>query len=422
MPQQSPTTRRTRRALALAVAGLLVPLVAPATATAASDPTGGAPVTVDVMTLVDGRAQVSTRTAPTPAAADRLVDRLEADPRVAAADVATSYRVSATPARGAATRRTGAVGLKATSACVRPGTDPYLGCAVHLPAINAPAAWATTTGAGTTVAVLDTGVDATAPDLVGQVTTGPNYAPGTDLGEHGTWVSTVVAGIRGNTYGAVGVAPASRVLSVRVCSADGCDSAAVAKGIVYAADAGVQVVNLSLGGDDRSSVTEQAVNYALSKGVVVVASAGNSGDKGNAVEYPAALPGVISVAATTADGGAVTTWTQHNDAVDLSAPGEQVAAGGPKADGYAYVPVAGTSFSAPMVSAAAALVRSVNSGLSPAQVETLLESTVQVPAGWPTSGYGTGVLDVAAAVASAGPVATVAPVPRRSRGVRPPAS
>lgn len=416
MPQQSPLVRRTvrtdrprriRGAVALVAVGLLVPLTAPSSAAAAEPP-----VTVDVLTLVDGRAQVSTRTAPTAAAADRLVDRLEADPRVAAADIGTTYRVSATPAPV----------VKAT-ACITPGVDPYLGCAVHLPAIAAPAAWATTSGAGTTVAVLDTGVDATAPDLAGKVTTGPNYATGTDLGQHGTWVATVIAGIRGNTYGAVGVAPASKVLSVRVCVKEGCDSAAVAKGIVYAADAGVQVVNLSLGGADRNAVMEQAVAYALSKGVVVVASAGNSGDKGNPVEYPAAFDGVVSVAATNSNGSAVTTWTQHNDAVDLSAPGEAVAAGGPAADGYAYSAVSGTSFSAPMVAAAAALVRSVNPTLTPAQVEDLLERTVRVPSRWPATGYGAGVLDVSAAVAATPRVvvpAAVAPVPRRSRGVRPP--
>jgi len=416
VPQQSPSTRRVARTVAFAVAGLLLPLAAPVPASASAVPTG--PVTVDVLTVLDGRATVSTRTASSPAAADRLVDRLEADPQVAAADLGTTYQVTATPrgVDGGATPR--GVDVRST-ACVTRGTDPYLGCAVHLPAIAAPAAWATTSGAGTTVAVLDTGVDATAPDLAGKVTTGPNFADGTDLGQHGTWVATVIAGTRGNAYGAVGVAPATRVLGIRVCSAAGCDSAAVAQGILHAADAGAQVVNLSLGGQDRSAVMEQAVDYALAKGVVVVAAAGNSGDEGNPVEYPAAFDGVISVAATDSTGTAVTAWSQHNGAVDLSAPGESVAAGGPEASDYAYVAVDGTSFSAPMVSGAAALVRSVNSTLTPAQLESLLERTARVPAGWPAAGYGSGVLDVSAAVSAA--VAPPAPtVPRRVRTVRPP--
>ncbi|MGI4895147.1 MAG: S8 family peptidase, partial [Janthinobacterium lividum] len=241
----------------------------------------------------------------------------------------------------------------------------------------------------------------------------------TDIDTHGTEVATVIAGAFGNTYGAAGVAPDVDVLSVRVCAPAGCRSDAVARGIIYAADAGADVINLSLGGDENA-VTADAVAYALGKGCVVVASAGNSGDTGNATEYPASYPGVLSVSAAALDGTAAA-WAEHNSDVDLTAPGEEIPAGQPAAQNYAYVAASGTSFSAPQVSAAAALVRSVAPSATPAQVGTWLTSTASPRSSWP-AGYGTGMLDVAAAVQAA-TVMTPAPatptIERRYRRVNP---
>ena len=376
----------------------------PTAATATAATATGYPV--DVLSYVDGHPVVTTRTATSRAGAELLAAHLAADPSVTSAQPRTTYALEP---GGAAPLDPGGRLLLAT--------DPYLKHAAHLTAIDAYPAWARTTGTGTTVAVLDTGVDPGTPDLTGRVTTGANFASGTDIGTHGTEVATVLAGAYGNSAGAAGVAPGVDVLAVRVCSPTGCASDAVAKGIISAVDAGADVVNLSLGGPDQNSVTAAAVGYALGKGVVVVASAGNSGDTDNAVEYPASYPGVISVSAAAADGSAAR-WAQHNSSVDLSAPGEGVPAGGPASERYAYFAVAGTSFSAPQVAAAAALVRSVAPSASAAQVETWLARTASPRSGWP-SGYGAGMLDVAAAVAAAAtpaPVSSAVPaVPRRTR-------
>ncbi|NIZ90502.1 S8 family serine peptidase [Kineococcus rubinsiae] len=395
--------RTAGRLLALAGAAPLVALLAgPAAAVApqplplaapqSSAPRSSTPqpaddgVVVDVLRYDHGRPHVRSVTVADDASAQRLVDRLGDDPSVAVAAVETTYHLSAVARPAAA--------------------DPLLGRATHLAAIRASAAWPTTTGVGTVVAVLDSGVDPDQPDLVGRVTVGRNFADGTDIGEHGTMVSTVVAGARDNGVGAAGVAPGTSVLAVRVCAPAGCTSSSIANGITYAADRGAAVINLSLGGPDASLVVQRAVDYAIGKGSVVVASAGNYGapcapgqsdECGNPLEYPAAYPGVVAV--SSGDAGGAQSWAEHGDHVDLSAPGSAVVVGLPASQGHQYALAAGTSFSAPMVSAAAALVRSVAPATSVAAVEQVLRGTAQPQRGWP-AGYGTGLLDVGAAVSA----------------------
>ncbi|WP_432488375.1 S8 family serine peptidase [Kineococcus sp. SYSU DK018] len=404
MPKHHRTAARpARRATAVALGCALAALpCAPATAL----PAGGS-VPVDLVRHVGDRLVVETVTAPDAAAAERLAERLTALESVSSAEPRTTYHLAPVAAERLQVR-----GLLAT--------DPLLRHATHLSEVGAFSAWPTTTGRGVTVAVLDSGVDPATPDLAGRVLPGANFAEGTDIGTHGTQVATVVAGAHGNGEGAAGVAPDVEVLPVRVCAPDGCPGSAVAQGIVWAADHGADVVNLSLGGPRYSAVTADAVDYALGKGVVVVAAAGNTGDQGNPVEYPASYPGVVSVSASARDGGAAA-WAQHNPAVDVSAPGEGIPAGGPANQGYGYHAVTGTSFSAPQVAAAAALVRSVDPAATPARVEELLRTTAAPRPSWP-AGYGTGVLDVAAAVRAAATPATPLPttplVPRRARAVR----
>ncbi|MEZ0165415.1 S8 family serine peptidase [Kineococcus sp. LSe6-4] len=380
--------RSTARSAAVGAALLALTLATPAAQAAPLAPAGGPALHVDALRWVDGQPRLETRTATGSAAAARLVRTLDADPALSDAQVRTTYRLTPTGSTGLPPRRL-------------LSTDPYLKYAYHLTAIDAFGAWPTTKGAGVTVAVLDSGVDATQPDLVGRVRSLGNFTRESDaiVVDHGTQVATVVAGAYGNGVGAAGVAPEVTILAGKVCERTGCASDAIVAGITAAVKAGADVVNLSLGGPDQNRTTAATIEWAQAQGVVVVASAGNSGAEGNLVQYPASYPGVLSVSASTTSGTAAP-WAQHNDAVDLSAPGESVPAGSPRKDGrYAVTAVAGTSFSAPQVAAAAALVRAVAPAADAATIGGWLTGTATRQS-WP-GGYGAGMLDVAAAVRAA---------------------
>ncbi|MEZ0494540.1 S8 family serine peptidase [Kineococcus sp. TBRC 1896] len=400
-----PTTRTAVVGAALLAATLAA---APAQAATPTSPATGATVHVDALRWVDGQPRLETRTATGTASAARLVRALDADPALSDAQVRTTYRMTPTGSAALPARRLLA-------------TDPYLRYAYHLTAVDAYAAWPTTKGAGVKVAVLDSGVDPTQPDLVGRVQPLGNFTGESDaiVVDHGTEVATVVAGAYGNAVGAAGVAPEVTVLSGKVCRKDGCPSDAVVAGITAAVKAGANVVNLSLGGPDYNSTTAATIQWAVERGVVVVASAGNSGATGNAVQYPAAYPGVVSVSASTTSGAAAA-WAQHNSSVDLSAPGEAIPVGTPRrSDGsYAVVAASGTSFSAPQVAAAAALLRAVAPTADVATVSGWLTGTATEQT-WP-DGYGAGMLDVAAAVRAARAAAPAPAAPPAAAPTSPP--
>ena len=182
------------------------------------------------------------------------------------------------------------------------------------------AAWQVTRGSGVTVGVLDSGVNPTVPDLAGSVTVGPDYTQGADPPGyqpphlHGTYIASLVAGHGsgpGDRAGVIGVAPAARILSVRVILDDqepgfanyndnSAYADAIGNGIRYAVGRGVEVINMSLGGDTPSRDLRAAVGYAIAHGVVVVSAAGNNGMATSGYtpySYPASFPGLISVAA-----------------------------------------------------------------------------------------------------------------------------
>ncbi|MFH8366994.1 type VII secretion-associated serine protease mycosin [Streptomyces sp. NPDC018031] len=286
-----------------------------------------------------------------------------------------------------------------------------------LDAIHAREAWQTTKGAGVTVAVLDTGVDPDHPDLRGQVLPGKDLVgfgagPGDKpWARHGTAMAGIIAG-RGHGAadgdGVLGVAPEAKILPVRVILEDtdparkearGVRGSALAEGIRWATDHGADVINLSLGDDSESAHPEAAedaaVKYALSKGVIVVASAGNAGEKGDRVSYPAAYPGVIAATAVDRFGNRAAFSTRRWYAT-VCAPGVDVVVANPD---RRYYNGWGTSAAAAFVSGAAALVRSAHPDLSPAQVKRLLADTAQDrPRGGHSEELGAGLVDPAAAV------------------------
>ncbi|MFD7337435.1 type VII secretion-associated serine protease mycosin [Streptomyces violascens] len=290
----------------------------------------------------------------------------------------------------------------------------------ELTAMHTQQAWRTTKGKGMTVAVLDTGVDGSHPDLAGQVLPGNDlvgFGAGQgsrDWARHGTAMAGIIAGHghgAGNQSGVLGVAPEARILPVRVIlestdparkQARETKGGALAEGIRWAADNGADVINLSLGDDSASAHPEPAedaaIQYALGKGAVVVASAGNGGDQGDHISYPAAYPGVIAVAAVDKNGTHASFSTRRWYAT-VSAPGVDVVIADPDRK---YYEGWGTSAASAFVSGAVALIRSAHPGLSPAQIKKLLEDTARnAPEGGRDDARGYGMIDPAAALTAA---------------------
>ena len=225
--------------------------------------------------------------------------------------------------------------------------DPYLPLEWGLAAIGAPAAWAVADGRGTTVGVVDTGVDAAHPDLAGQLD--PRGAA-TDPNGHGTHVAGVVAAATSNGVGVAGVAPGARVLALQALGADGSGPmSAVADAEDRAADLGARVINLSLG-SDGPSLAERTVIRAH-PGVLFVAAAGNqSRDDDARPTYPCAYdePNVLCVGAEARAGGLASFSNWGARSVDLLAPGEHIAS---TWTGGAYRYADGTSMAAPFAAA-----------------------------------------------------------------------
>jgi subtilisin family serine protease len=280
--------------------------------------------------------------------------------------------------------------------------------------IGAPEAWALTHGdPNTLVAVVDTDVDATQPDLAGKVVVGDNFS-GDDTPDpegHGTAVAGLIAAIPNNSIGIAGLGWDTKVLSVRVLDSSGTGLASnIAKGIISAANhPGVKVINLSLQQDSssdqscpsqpcKSTELEKAIKFAQGKGILVVAAAGNQ--PSTDPSYPAAFDGVLSVAAIDGSNDTLAKFSRHGPWVDIAAPGVGVLTlATPCSDGNCWVTPDGTSFATPIVSAAAALVWATNPGLSAAQVASRLMSTAD-----PITGTGTdfvsGEVNVSRAVGS----------------------
>lgn len=245
--------------------------------------------------------------------------------------------------------------------------DPLMTHQWHHALIRTGEAWRVSRGAGAIIAIVDTGVDCDLTELMYQCVAGYDFVnddfdPSDDHG-HGTDVASIAAGAANNGIGGVGIAPDSRLMPLKAMSANGFGSyAAIANAVVWAADRGADVINLSLGGYYDSATLRSAISYAVARGLVVVAAAGN--DNLALPAYPAAYPNVIAVAATDRDDRH---WEPSNRGsyVDVAAPGAHVAT----TTRHGWGELSGTSEATPIVAGVAALIRSRSPGLS---AETVL--------------------------------------------------
>ena len=314
----------------------------------------------------------------------------------------------------------------------------------YLEPVGAPAAWDIETGsADVVVAVVDTGVDGAHPDLQGRLWVNAGEVPAngddddrngciddihgcafvsfpgagceareegaaTDDSGHGTFVAGVIAANANNGQGIAGVARGVSVMSVKVLDClGGGDSFQVARGILYAAENGARIINISLGGPSDPAIVRQAVRAATELGALVVAASGNTGGAG--VSYPARYAEVLAVGAATVDDPSeradFSTWGPE---VDVAAIGEQVVGTVPQVfcgqllpclPGGPYAVGSGTSFAAPQVAGLAALLASRRPGLTPLQIHDIIRATADpVPAGDAPNWAGAGRINMARAL------------------------
>lgn len=268
-------------------------------------------------------------------------------------------------------------------------------------------AWVLTRGGGLVVGVVDTGVSAATPALAGAVLPGldvsTNHAANSDCRGHGTFVAGLIAARPLAGHGLVGIAPAVRVLPIRVAADEQqVDAGKLATGIRAAVDGGARVIAVALGSPTAPPALRAAVAYAGNHDVVVVASTDESGlgSSGGTV-YPAALPGVLGVASIQSSGGPTAAGTQAGRPA-LAAPGSGLLSVAPQ--GAGNVTAAGSGVAIGFVAGAAALVRDYRPALKADEVRHRLEATADHPTGLlPDPQLGYGMVDPVAAVTTALP-------------------
>jgi subtilisin family serine protease len=347
-----------------------------------------------VYAVQDGDSlRVVSDTATSTSDAIATVDQVQDRPDVVAVEVDTTRRLTGLPASQSRPGVTSTIRRESRAAAI-PSADPSRSQQWALDALDAETAWASSTGTGVTVAVIDSGVSRH-PDLAGKFVRGVDLVNGgngrMDSNGHGTHVAGIIAMTANNNLGGAGLAPGVAIMPVVVADAGGSvRSADSAKGIIWAVDHGADIVNMSYSGS-ASSVEQKAIQYAQSKGVVTVAAAGNAyldsrGTLFNPVQYPAAFPGVVGV-------GAVTrtlrrsSFSEVGRQVDLVAPGGSGAFDSPRGifstyAGSGYVRMPGTSMAAPYVSGTMALTieRQRALGLQVNPVDVVLGSATDLGA------------------------------------------
>jgi subtilisin family serine protease len=253
--------------------------------------------------------------------------------------------------------------------------DPYVPQAWHLNVLDLFSTWDITGGsAAVTIAILDSGVDPDHPDLAGKLVAGWNFYNNnpdtTDVYGHGTKVAGAAAAAGDNGLGVVGPAYANPIMPIRVTATNGwaLDSAII-NGLIWAADNGAKVANVSFGGVHQSSGIRSAAQYFMSKGGIVTASAGNYGTDDGSSDNPY----VISVSATSS-ADTRTSWSSFGSYIDVAAPGSGIYT---TINEGGYGPASGTSFSAPVTAGVTGLIFAANPDLTPQEAEQILEGNAE---------------------------------------------
>jgi len=256
--------------------------------------------------------------------------------------------------------------------------------------IDASLAWGVTRGSPSViVAVIDSGISLSHPDLEGQLVRGYNFtsANSNDYDDqfygHGTHIAGVIGGLLNNGIGVAGLAPQCKLMPVRVIDRFGFTAEQwVASGIIYATDQGASILNISIGFASGSQLLRSAVQYAYASGVVICASSGNIAS--DPIGFPARYPETIAVGATD-NQDLVASFTSTGPQMTIAAPGRNIySTWDTNTDPNTYARLSGTSFAVPYVVGTAALVRSVNPALDPGGVRSVLVRTADDigEAGW----------------------------------------
>jgi subtilisin family serine protease len=282
-------------------------------------------------------------------------------------------------------------------------------------------------GAGVTVAVIDSGVDPSQPDLQGRLVDGVNLSdpnnPTSDFSDtssesHGTSIATVIAGFphkdsSGISVGMIGLADEAKIMPIKVVSDTNASDPSIIAGIEYAVSHGAQVINISLGGAAGDTSVNSAINAALAHGVVVVVAAGNDAKTGNAPNDLATVPGVLDVGGVDSNGQKYSSSHYGSD-VNIAAPANDIEAG---LTGGQYGEVSGTSQATPWVSGEAALLIAAHPSWTSGQVvAAIVDNTVQSAGGQTKAGQrvddnvGYGLIDPVAALGASEPSSTANPL------------
>ncbi len=244
------------------------------------------------------------------------------------------------------------------------------------------------------IAVIDTGVDLNHPDLQGRLTKGYNVVENNDFPDddngHGTHVAGIIASETNNREGVAGLTWYNKVMPIKAIGSEGYGTSFdIAKGIIWAVDNGADVINMSLGNYQSSTLLKEAVDYAFNQNVVLIAAAGN--ENTSRPSYPASYPQVLSVAAIDFTGNRAS-FSNFGDYIDVSAPGDLIAS---TYFNQQYAALSGTSMASPHVAGLAGLLLSVNPDLTNREVMDIIEDTAY-DLGRPGKDFefGSGLIDI----------------------------